>query len=87
MAPLTLNLQDDVIRLLEEGNRPAEEAARELIVLELFRQGVMSRGKAAEILGLSYLDFLRRASSAGIPVIDMTPEEWEQEMETIRRLG
>jgi predicted nucleic acid-binding protein len=43
--------------LLEELHRPVKQAARELIVLELYRQGEVSSGKAAELLGLGREQF------------------------------
>jgi hypothetical protein len=62
-----------------QTNRPIQEAAREMIVLELYRRGTVSDGKAAELLGMPLLEFIRHASSLGIPHIDMTPDEWEAE--------
>ena len=52
-----LELDADVVALLEAQNRPIHEAARELIVLELYREGQLSGGRAAEILHLSREDF------------------------------
>jgi hypothetical protein len=48
--------------------RPAKEAARELIVLELYRQGEVSSGRAAELLGMEREEFIqiRYASKRGI---------------------
>ena len=62
-----------------ETNQTIQEAAREMIVLELYRRGTISSGKAAEVLGMPRLDFIRHASHLGIPYIDMTPDEWEAE--------
>ena len=50
-----------------------------MIVLELYRRGTISSGKAAELLDMPRLDFIRHASHLGIPHIDMTPDEWEAE--------
>ncbi len=50
-----------------------------MIVLELYRRGAISSGKAGELLEMPRLDFIRHASDLGIPAIDMTTEEWEHE--------
>ena len=50
-----------------------------MIVLELYRRGSISSGKAAELLAMPRLDFIRHASSLGIPHVDMTQDEWEAE--------
>lgn len=43
-----VELDQDLVDLLEALHRPVKQAARELIVLELYRQGEISSGKAAE---------------------------------------
>jgi predicted HTH domain antitoxin len=73
-------IEDDLTRLLESANQPAEEAARELIVIELYRQHRISSGKAAELLRTPRVDFLKRASELGIPYIDLSAEDLEQEI-------
>jgi len=65
--------------MLHQTNQPVQEAAQEMILLELYRRGAISSGKAAELLGMPRLDFIRYASHLGIPFIDMTADEWEAE--------
>lgn len=50
-----------------------------MIVLELYRRGTISSGKAAELLGMQRIDFIKHASRLGIPYIDMTEDEWAAE--------
>ena len=57
MGPVHVELDQDLVAVLEELQRPVKEAARELIVLELYRQGELSSGKAAQLLGLEREDF------------------------------
>jgi len=54
--------------------------AREMIVFELYRRGLVSSGKAAELLRISRLEFIRRASDLGIPYFRFTEDEWEAEI-------
>jgi predicted HTH domain antitoxin len=80
MAPVQVELDADVVALLEEINRPAKQAARELIVLELYREGVVSSGKAAELMALPRDAFIRRAGALGIPYFQITNEELRREL-------
>lgn len=84
MATVQITLDEDLAGFLEEGDRPLSEVARERLVLDLFRRAQISRGRAARLLGMDLLAFLRLASRAGIPVIDMTPDEWQAEVARIR---
>jgi predicted HTH domain antitoxin len=61
---------------------PPDAAASELIVLELYRQRRISRGKAAELLGESLAGFLERAAHADLPYFDLTPDELREEIES-----
>jgi len=79
----TVVLDDELAALLQETHQPLEKAAREMIVLELYRRGSLSSGKAAELLAMPRLDFIKHASKLGIPHIDMTSDEWEREKSTL----
>lgn len=80
-------LPDEIIALLHRSDRPLAEVAQELIVLELYRQGLISSGKAAELLDMGRWDFVRYASRLGIPFFDMTEDEWAAEVAQIDRLS
>jgi predicted HTH domain antitoxin len=64
---------------LSKFQQPLEKAAREAVVLELYRRGIISSGKAAELLGMQRFDFVRYADKLGIPFFRMSKEEWEAE--------
>ena len=51
MSFITVTLDTDLAVLLQELNQPIQETAREMIVLELYRRGSISSGKAASIIG------------------------------------
>jgi len=79
MVSVKLDLGGDLAALLGRADQPVEQVARELIVLELYRQRTISSGKAAELLGVSRQAFIERASELGIPFFAMSNEEWEAE--------
>ena len=77
---MTLQLDDELTHLLQSGDQPADEAARELIVLELYRQHRISSGRAAELVRLSRIDFIHRAAALGIAYFDLGADEMEREI-------
>jgi predicted HTH domain antitoxin len=86
MAPIQVELDQDLVDLLEELHRPVKQAARELIVLELYRQGDISSGKAAQLLGMRRDEFIRHASERGIPYLQLSGEELRREIEDSQSL-
>ncbi len=79
MANVNIELQEDLVALLHQFNQPVQQSARELIVLELYRRGVVSSGKAAELLGMDRWELVHYASRLGIPYFTLTQDEWAVE--------
>ena len=79
MSTVSLELEEDLVALLRQLDQPVSRAARELMVLELYRRGSVSSGKAAELLGMSRLAFIHHASHLGIPYFALREDEWEDE--------
>lgn len=86
MSVIHLNLEDDLTALLHESNQPVQETVREFIVLELYRRGAISSGKAAQSLAMSRSDFIHHASRLGVAFFDMTSDEWQNEKNQLESL-
>jgi predicted HTH domain antitoxin len=55
------------------------------VALELFRQGRISSGKAAELIGISMLDFMRVLGKHDIAYFTETPAELDTEVAAVSR--
>lgn len=81
-----ITLDSELVDLLATFGKPVSDTAQELIVLELYRQGKISSGKAGELLGMPRFVFVQFASRLGIPFFDMTQDEWQAELEQSKQL-
>ena len=86
MSTVKIEIEEPLAALLNQGNQDAQQAGREMIVLELYRRGTILSGKAAELLGTSRVDFIHHASGLGIPFFEMTEDEWEAEKAALKSL-
>lgn len=86
MSTLTLQVEDDLLNLLNEFNCPVEQSARELMVLELYRRGAISSGKAAELLSMARQEFIAYSSRLGIPFFNLNDADWQAERDASRQL-
>lgn len=86
MATVRLEVDDELLSVLREAGQPVERAALELIVMELYRRHVVSRGWAAARLDLPLREFLLRAGELGIPFADYTEEEWAAELRAVEEI-
>ena len=78
MDSTILDLGEDLSGFLATLGQPIDRTAREMIVFELYRRGLVSSGKAAELLGIPRLDFIRRTSDLGIPTSASLKTKGEQ---------
>lgn len=82
---LALELPDAWTHLLGLNTEDAATRAREMLVLEGYREGRLSRGQAAEMLGLGFPDaevFFKKYGAEQQP----SWEEQEQDAQAVRSL-
>jgi len=72
---VALQLPRDLLAALDVPFSQLEPRLRELIALELFREGLVSCGKGAELLGLSKLDFVQLLAQRGLYYFTESPDE------------
>ncbi len=88
MSQITVQMQvSDAFRELGYSDEELRREVPVLLVMKRFRQGLISSGKAAGILGWSRRDFLDLLSREGIPLFDPADAELAEEWKTAQRLG
>lgn len=85
MPKREIMLPKEVLDLLGDTPEQIEQRVHEVMVLALYRQHEISAGRAAELMNLDLLSFVRLAGEHGIPYFDMPPEQWEHEVRSIEK--
>ena len=85
MSQIQITLGDDVVDLVGGSPEQIERHVHEVVVLDLYRRHVISAGRAAEILGMGKLAFIRWSGSLGMPLFDTTPEDWANQLQAITK--
>lgn len=67
-------------------NKDEELVRNAMILFPYIQNETISHGKAAQILGISKLDLLSLYGTLGIPYLDQTKEELENDIAVIRNL-
>jgi predicted HTH domain antitoxin len=82
---LIVELPEELLNLL---GSPEDAAAktREILVVEFLREGRLSQGQAARLLGVTRWDILNLMARLGIPSGGETAEEMRREVEESRRV-
>ena len=82
---LTVNIPEQAA-----GGRSEPEMATELVrlaVLEAFRRGDISSGRAAHLVGLKRIEFLEFAARRGIPTMNLDVDGLARELAEISDSG
>jgi predicted HTH domain antitoxin len=69
---------------LQEDN--LRRRVQEITTLSLFKNGNVSSGLAAEMLGITRQEFLQLLHDKGLPYFDFTGDELEKEFEAVEEL-
>lgn len=77
----------DFLSILNVSKPELEDRLRELFVIELFREGRISSGKGAELLGISLWSFLQLLAKHQIDYFSQAPEELDAELEALEALS
>jgi predicted HTH domain antitoxin len=85
MSQIPVMLDKDLLDLLGDSPAQIERNVLETLVLDLYRQRKLPVGRAAKLLGMDQLSFIRWSGARGVPVFDMTTEEWERELRVIEK--
>ncbi len=85
LKKLELTFPSEVLDMLSTTYQDDANLIKEAAVLELYREGKISSGKAAEILGMDRFEFIRYAGKKGIPYIRITSEELEEEVRLLEK--
>jgi hypothetical protein len=81
---LTFDLPDDLVERLGSSEEAAARA-KEALVLQLLREGEISQGSAAELLGLNRWEIIDLMSRHEIPSGPSTEAEYDRDLEVGRR--
>lgn len=76
----SVELPRDLLVALDISAAEIDERVREWAALELYREDLISAGKAAELLGVSKSRFIDLLDQRGIAYLDMTAEELAEDV-------
>lgn len=88
-ARLNIDISRDVYSTLEiEGytKRKLEKDVKQRLAIDLFSEGILSFGKAAELASMNKWQFMELLKEKKIPFYELTDEEMKDEYKLANRL-
>jgi len=82
MKQMTIDYPDDLELAVQTTAEEMQAQIRLMAALKMFELGKLSSGKAAELAGLSRVEFFDLCGRYRVPVFNYPPEELESELLT-----
>ena len=77
---LTVELPKEVVMLTGRDEKDLPQALKQLLAVELVRQGTLTYGKAAELLGIGQAELIAILAEHKVSIFHFSPDELRQEM-------
>lgn len=87
MVFVNMEMPEEMVSFAVQSDREEQLKRNAMILYPYVHDGIISHGRAAEILGIFKMDLIVLYGKLGIPYIEMTDDEIEEELETVRGLG
>lgn len=84
MGKLTIDVSDELIKLFP-SRKEAKEEAKQAMVFDLVRRGKISKGRAAELLGVSLWNLPELLSQYDMPWFNYSPDDLKHDVKTFSR--
>lgn len=85
MQTISVDLPSDLINIFKIREKDFPSAVLETLSVELYREGIISVGKAAEIAGVSIWEMQEILTKRKTP-INFYPEDLEKDIRTLKKV-
>lgn len=84
---ITIPFSDDLLLSLKESPEEFEAEARLLLAVKLYELGRVTTGRAAELAGMSRVEFMLSLDRFGLSPIGVDPDELERPGQCLSRVA
>jgi len=85
LVTLSIEIPEATLRALGPSPSEAESTVRLAAAMKLHELGHLSSGAAADLAGITRVEFLHKLADFGVDAFRMTPEELNRDLDTLRR--
>ncbi len=84
MTNIEIKIPETIRQYVLDGT--TEKVRNAMLLYPSVANDIISHGKAAELLGLSKMELIQMYGKLGLPYLDMSDKEFEEEVRTVKRL-
>lgn len=86
MSVVNIEMPEEMVSFVLPANKEEQLKRNAMMLYPYVHDGIISHGRAAEILGIYKIDLIVLYGRLGIPYIEMTDEEKDEELSTAASL-
>ncbi|MDE7310668.1 MAG: UPF0175 family protein [Eubacterium sp.] len=86
MAVIQMEMPEEMVSFILSSDKDEQLKRNAMMLYPYVHDGIISHGRAAEILGIYKMDLIALYGSLGIPYIEMTSEEIDEELSIVNAL-
>ncbi len=86
MTKVEIDVPEEIVPYTVPKDKDAQIIRNAMLVYPYIKSGVISHGKAAEMLGLHKIDLITLYGKLGLPYFDETEEEFEEDLAVLKKL-
>ncbi len=83
MTTISMEIPDEMITFAKPSNKEDELTRNAMVLYPYIKQGTISHGRAAEILGIFKMDLITLYGNMGLSYIELTDDEINEELATV----
>ena len=87
MTKVEIDVPEEIVPYTVLEDKEAQITRNAMLVYPYIKSGVISHGKAAEMLGIPKMELIELYGSLGIAYFDMTEEELAEDLATLNKVG
>lgn len=80
MTTISMEIPDEMIAFAKPSSKEEELKRNAMILYPYIKEGIISHGRAAEILGIFKMDLITLYGNLGLPYIELTDDEIDEEL-------
>ena len=86
MTKVEINIPEEIIPYTVVEDKKLQDLRNAMLVFPYIKNGVISYGKAAEMLGLFKIDLINLYGELGLAYFDETEEEFKEDIDVLKKI-